>query len=121
MTEPPRWHAALAYAVLGQVLDGLPEPARVDPAMLLADLDARWPGGLAAVRAELRTRGISRLPVQPLPADLVRDLPPAQLAAALQELQHRLEVGSRGQVATDRGLDADERRLQADAPPHHGS
>ena len=120
--DRPPWHAALAFAVLGQVPDGVSEPGGVQLAVLVADLDAHWPGGTAAIRDQLLAAGASRLPAHPIPEALRSALPAAQMTAALSALQHQLGLGgSRGRVATPRSLDADERRLRADVPPHHGS
>ncbi len=119
MSEAPRWHAALCYAVLGRIPDGLPEPGGVDLARLLADLDLRWPGGLAAVRAEVAERRNRREPAVQMSDDLRAGLAPAQFASALAALQHLL-LPTSSRVRADRSLDADERRLQAEVPPHHG-
>lgn len=55
-----------------------------------------------------------------VPADLREGIGPAQLAAVLLELRARLATQPRP-VLVDRPPDADERRLLADAPPHHGA
>lgn len=120
VSEPrPRWHAALSYALLGEAPEDLPEPGGVDLDRLLADLDDHWPGGLRAIREALAAAGVSRLPAHRLPENLRAGLPPAQLNSALIALQQRLGLGGAPRVRTARPLDADERRLQADVPPHH--
>ncbi len=119
MSTGPRWHAALVHALLGRVPDDLPEPGGVDVPRLLVDLDRCWPGGLVAVRAELAERRRVSAAGPPLPAELAQQLGPAQFAGALTELRTRLESPPT-RVAVSRSLDADERRLQAEVPPHHG-
>lgn len=116
-TELPRWHAALAYALLGPPIRELAEPGVPQIARLLDDL-----GGVPAVRPQvLAARGAGRWPYE-VPADLRTGLGAAQYAAAWRAL-----VGALGPlttnarpVVTDRALTADERRLMADRPPHHG-
>ena len=120
MSEAPRWHAALCYAVLGRIPDGLPEPGGVDLSRLLADLDARWPGGLAAINAELAVRRERREPSPVVPDDLRAGLAPAQFASALAAIRQELQTAAPTRVRAPRDLDADERRLQAEVPPHHG-
>lgn len=55
-----------------------------------------------------------------VPADLREGIGAAQLAALLTELRARLGRGARP-VLADRAPDADERRLLAEVPPHHGA
>jgi hypothetical protein len=116
-----RWHAALAYALLGRVPNGLREAGRTDLTLLLSDLDHQ-PGGLAAIRFEIaNARAAGSWPRRP-PSVLTTGLGPAQFAAALAELRRRLGVDddSVRRVRSSRRLDADEQRLQAEVPPHHG-
>ena len=116
-TELPRWHAALAYALLGPPIRELAEPGVPQIARLLDDL-----GGVLAVRPQvLAARGAGRWPYE-VPPDLRTGLGAAQYAAAWRAL-----VGALGPlttnarpVVTDRALTADERGLIADRPPHHG-
>lgn len=114
----PRWHAALAYALLGPPVRDLAEPGRPRTATLLADL-----GGVEAVRRTvLATRESGPWPFQ-VPPDLRRGLGAAQYAAAWTALLADLGplTPNARPVVTDRALTADERRLLADRPPHHGS
>lgn len=115
-----RWHAALTFALFGHVPDGLAETGRLDLAAFLEDLGQRWPGGLQAARAEIaRQRSTVRWP-HVVPEDLRRGLGPAQFAAAVASISRTLGADP---VATkrpgERGLDTEERRLQAEVPPHH--
>lgn len=102
-----RWHAALAYAVSGRELD----------------LGVQEAPDVPALAAELRARGVPVDAVRrPVPEPLRAGLGFAQLAAAEAALRERL--GVTGQVAARPSgrarLDADERRLVADRPPHWG-
>lgn len=97
------WHQALVFAVTGE---RRPELDRQDG----PDLDAV----LAAVGD--RPRG-----AYPVPSDLTSGIGPAQLAAVLTELRRRLAGQAARPVLAERRPDADERRLLADVPPHHGS
>ncbi|HEY5846084.1 MAG TPA: hypothetical protein VIT42_04750 [Microlunatus sp.] len=121
-TGAPRWHAALSHAVLGRVLDGLPEPGRVDVVELSRELGHRWPGGLPGLQAEVaRQRATGPWP-HPVPEELTPALVPAQFGSALAALRNVLRLDEQvGRVPESRALDADERRLQAEVPPHHGS
>jgi hypothetical protein len=56
----------------------------------------------------------------PVPADLLEGIGAAQFAAVLAELRTRLASQARP-VLAERAPDADERRLLADVPPHHGA
>jgi hypothetical protein len=96
------WHQALVFAVTGE---RRPELGLQDAPDLDAVVEAVGgrPTGAYAV-----------------PADLREGIGPAQLAALLTELRSRLGRGSRP-VLADRAPDADERRLLADMPPHHGA
>lgn len=99
------WHAALAYAVTGQVLD-LGVQQRPDPAALLA---------------ELRRRGIEPdLQPRVIPAELRAGLGAAQLGAALAEVRRLAHLdGLDPQApAPGRQLSAADRQLFADRPPH---
>jgi hypothetical protein len=112
-----RWHAALAYALLGPPARDLTEPGAPRVTRLLDDL-----GGAESVRAavlEARARGPWPHPV---PADLRHGLGPAQLAAAWRAVLTELGplTTNARPVVADRALTADDRRLLADRPPHHG-
>ncbi len=110
--ESRPWHLALAYAVSGQRLEGLGTQSRPDPVALGAELTSR------AAATELTLR---RGAVADIPADLRVGLGAAQLAAALAGLHRALALDSPRPmvVGADRPLDAEERRLSADVPPHH--
>lgn len=101
--EGPTWHQALVFAVTGE---RRPELSRQDA----PDLDVV----VAALRD--RPRG-----AHPVPADLRGGIGAAQLAAVLTELRRRLAVSGPRPVLAERTPDADERRLLADVPPHHGA
>jgi hypothetical protein len=112
-----RWHAALAYALLGPPVRDLPDVGTPRVAALVADL-----GGVEVLRAEVaRARASGRWP-HAVPAELRQGLGAAQFAAAWTALL--IELGplttSARSVVTDRALTADERRLLAGRPPHHG-
>ena len=56
-----------------------------------------------------------------MPALLTAGLPPAQLLAALQAVRSTLGLGTGARrVGPDQPPNADERRLLAEVPPHHG-
>ncbi|GAB3711508.1 hypothetical protein GCM10028815_26900 [Mariniluteicoccus flavus] len=97
----------MAYALTGVEVD-LGTQASPDVAVLAAELAAR------GLRPDGRRRAI--------PAHLTAGLGFAQLAAA--ERAARQELGVTGLVAQAPSgrtrLDADERRLMADRPPHWG-
>lgn len=114
---PPRWHAALAYALVGPPIRALTEPRTPRPAGLIADL-----GGAELVRrAVLAARAAGSWPFE-VPTELRAGLGAAQYAAAWTAVL--AELGSLSSctqpVVPDRALTADERRLLADRPPHHG-
>ena len=116
-----RWHAALSYALLGRVPEGLADSDPVDVAELLRELD-RLPGGLDLVRAEIARRRPAHPWPHPVPENLMRGLGPAQFASALAAVRSELGVDARARVVSaERTFDPDERRLQADVPPHHGA
>jgi hypothetical protein len=119
--EPRRWHAALAYALLGRVPEGLSPTDGLDIARFLRELDALWPGGLRAVRSEIgRRRSVGPWPHR-VPPELMRGLGAAQFTAALTGVRQELglDVVTTRRPA-ERRLDPDERRLLTDVPPHHG-
>ena len=116
-SSSPRWQAALAYALLGPPVRELVEPGAPRVDQLLDEL-----GGAAAVRAQVVVaRAAGPWPYE-VPVELRAGLGAAQYAAAWRGL-----IGALGPlttnarpVVTDRALTADERRLIADRPPHHG-
>jgi hypothetical protein len=117
-----RWQAALAAALVGEVLE-LDEPGVPDVEGLAAGLAAAgWPatriGDVA--KAELAAGGVWPFPVAP---ELRQGLGAAQFAAARAAARRALGVADL--VVRVRGgrtrLTADELRLLADVPPHHGS
>ena len=113
----PRWHAALAYALLGPPARDLAESGVPQLDRLLADL-----GGVAVVRAQvLAARAAGPWPYE-VPAELRRGLGAAQYAAAWRAVLGELGplTTNARPVVADRALTADERRLLADRPPHHG-
>lgn len=112
-----RWHAALAYALLGAPVRDLPETGTPKVADLLAEL-----GGVETVRvAVVGARAAGSWP-HPVPEDLRRGLGAAQFAAVWARLLAELGplTTSARPVVTDRASTSDERRLLADRPPHHG-
>jgi hypothetical protein len=127
--EPPspRWQAALAYALLGPPVRDLAETGAPRVADLVADLADRS-GGVEALRREVskaRARAWARgtWPYA-VPGALREGLGAAQFAAALTALLAELPpdggANAARSVVRDRALTADERRLLADRPPHHG-
>lgn len=96
------WHQALAYALTGERRTDLGRHDTPDLDALLAALPV-GPYGTYAV-----------------PADLLAGIGPAQFAAVLTQLRARLpRAAGSAPVLVDRPLTAEERRLVADAPPHH--
>lgn len=114
--ESPRWHAALAYALVGPPVRNLPEPGTPKVAQLIASL-----GGAESLRAEVAAaRDSGSWPVA-VPAELRQGLGAAQFAAVWTALLNELgPTTSARPVVSDRALTNDERRLLADRPPHHG-
>lgn len=108
--EHPRWHQALAFAVTGRRFAELGSQPAPDPGRLGAWLTRHAPGDLDGVAT-------------PVPDDLMRGIGPAQFWAALARLRTELRPAgpSVAPVTANRPLTADERRLLADVPPHHGS
>lgn len=112
-----RWHAALAYALLGPPVRDLPEPGTPKVAQLIASL-----GGAESLRDDvLEARAAGPWPVA-VPAELRLGLGAAQFAAVWTALLTELGplTTNARPVVADRALTADERRLLADRPPHHG-
>lgn len=118
-TEGPdrRWHAALAYALLGAPVRDLPETGTPRVADLIADL-----GGLESLRAEVaEVRDSGSWPVT-VPDELRRGLGAAHFTAVWTVLLTELGplTTNARPVVSDRAPTNDERRLLADRPPHHG-
>ena len=113
VAEQP-WHQALAYAVTGRLLPNLGLQERADVVALAADLRRRVAEGEITL---LDPSGTA------LPPDLRARLGAAQFAAALAGLRSELDPAGAPRTAPRPGrpLTADERRLLADVPPHHGS
>lgn len=83
--------------------------------------DAGWDRAAIAshARAVIAAGGIWPHPV---PDELRHRVGSARLLAALQRLQADLGLfGKQTRAAAPRPLDADERRLLQDVPPHHGT
>lgn len=109
------WHRAIALALVGERLD-LGEQDVPDVRALLTDLAER---GWSRDRIDVIAHGTSPWPFPLSPADRA-GLGQAQLFAALREARRRLglEVMSVRPPSRRTHLDADERRLLADVPPH---
>jgi hypothetical protein len=116
---PPRWHAALAYALLGPPARDLTEPGAPRLDVLLAELGGRE---LVRDRAIAARSGGEVWPYE-VPPELRAGLGAAQYAAAWAALLTALDplTTNARPVVADRALTADERRLLADRPPHHES
>lgn len=119
---PPRWHAAIAWALVGERL-ALPEPGRPDPTTLVTDLAAvGWTADRIGGHASSRLQREQAWP-HPVPPDLRAGTGPAQLHAALAATRTLLGLATletRPPSGRTR-LDANEQRLLRDVPPHHGT
>lgn len=114
------WHRALAWALTGEALD-LPDRPAPDADALVAEL-ARHGWGAERVRTHaLEAAGVTPWP-HPVPDALRAGLGAAQLHAALGAARARLGLDVLAAAPPSRRtkLDADERRLLAEAPPHFG-
>lgn len=109
------WHQALAYAVTGRLLPDLGLQEYADVAALAAELRLRVAGGQIQLLADSS--------VATVPADLRAAFGAAQFAAAIASLRTALELDHTARTAPPLGrpLTAEERRLLADVPPHHGT
>lgn len=117
-----RWHAALGYALTGEVPD-LPGVDAPDVTVLLAGLAAAgWTAERIATNARNRAEAELVWPY-PVPVDLRAGCGPAQLAAALAAARADLGLATltTRSPSAPRRLDADEQRLLREVPPHHGS
>lgn len=116
-----RWQSALAYALIDVDL-ALPASDAPDPAGAVAALaQAGW----TAQRISSHAREVlddQRPWPHPIPAELRQGCGPAQLQAALRSLRALLDLETveKRPPSPPRPLNADERRLLADVPPHWG-
>lgn len=115
------WFAAVGFALTGERL-AVPEQSAVTAARVVGWLGEQgWP---ASRVQDHRRRMIEReeLWPHPLPEDLIPRGGMAQFHALLAEVRNALDVS--GAVprlrASDTRLTADDRRLLAEVPPHHG-
>lgn len=110
------WHRAIAFALTGEEIDLAPGSAP-DTGALLAHLgQLGWPA--ERIRAHAAEATVWPHPVP----DAVRaGLGVAQLHAAIGAARHRLGLDALTVLPPSRRtrLNADERRLQADVPPHY--
>lgn len=114
----PRWHRALALALVGENRDELDEPAKPDVAALVAEL-----GGAERIADHAQERRAAELLwPHPLPVTVTAGMGPAQLHALLTQAVEQVRAAQRAtaQVITQRSLSPDEVRLLCDVPPHHG-
>ena len=117
------WHRALAYALCGVDLAGLPDRPGPDAAALAEELTAAgW--DLTALRRHAdQTRQAGAPWPHRVPMDLAEGLPAAQFAAALRALVSGWGLAAAPSrvrtAATDRPAAGDERLLR-DVPPHFG-
>lgn len=122
MSAPLRpWGEALAWALTGERL-ALPATAAAEPAEVVAALAGLgWPAPRLAELSAQRRAAEEPWPFPPEPA-LLRELgSAAAYLAALAECERLVgATGLTSAVLADRPLDAAERRLMADVPPHFG-
>jgi hypothetical protein len=109
----------LAYALTGVQLD---LPTTADLGALLIDLAERgWPAATLADHADA-TRAAGQPWPHPVSAATISSFGAARWYAALADLKRRLGQDVAIQPPSTRTtLNADERRLLADVPPHHGN
>ncbi len=122
---PPdlRWHQALAWALTGEADPRLGVQAAPDLSALAAALDDGEAGRGERLRKQIAARRSTGAGWPfPVPPELMAGLGAAQFAAALADLRAHLDLDrTRQPVLNSRPLDADERRLLSDVPPHHGT
>ena len=122
---PPalRWHQALAWALTGEADLGLGEQAAPDLGALATALEGEEAGRGEGLREQIAARRSTGAGWPfPVPEELMAGLGAAQFAAALADLRTRLDLDRTKQpVLKSRPLNADERRLLGDVPPHHGT
>lgn len=115
------WHRAIAFALTGEELD-LGDQAAPDLAGLAAALAGHgWDAGALAAHARATVAVGAPWP-HPIPDALRSGLGAAQLYAAIggARVRYGLEVLTVLPPSQRTALDADERRLMADVPPHFG-
>lgn len=114
------WHAAIAWALTGEPLDvGVQEAPVVDE--LVGQLAARgWDA--ERLSAHAREASASGPWPHPIPDALRAGLGAAQLHAAIGRVRDHYGLTVLTVLPPSRrtSLDADERRLLADRPPHYG-
>lgn len=109
------WHTAIAYALTGQLFAELETQPVPDPAETLRLLAERgWDRDTIATLAQ-QHQGVWP---QPIPEEVREDLGPAQLVAAVQQAVGLLRLEGVSAHPVSRPLNADERRLLQDRPPH---
>lgn len=123
MARPPTpdaaWHDALAYALVGERFDFGPLPAP-DVPLLVGQLAALGWDAARIRRHALGVRATEAPWPHPIPDALRAGLGAAQLHAALGAVRDALGVAALdAQVSTRTTLNADERRLLNEVPPHH--
>lgn len=116
-----RWQSALGYALIGVELE-LPEPGTPQVDALLASLsDAGWDASRIGAHAREVVSAEQPWP-HPVTAQLRSGAGPAQFHAALAQARKLLQLQTmetRPPSGRQR-LNADELRLMAEVPPHHG-
>ncbi|MFT3876899.1 MAG: hypothetical protein QM708_10835 [Propioniciclava sp.] len=115
-----RWHAAIAWALTGESMD-LGDQDAPDPEALAAGLaDHGWDEARLAEHA--REASASGVWPHPIPDAVRAGLGAAQLHAAIRSAREHLGLAVLSVRAPSRrtSLNADERRLLADVPPHYG-
>lgn len=113
------WHSALAWALTGESLE-LPAPVPDVPLLLAQLADVGWASERIAEHASAVLGGGGVWP-HPIPEQLRDGLGAAQLAANLTAARQAcgllvLDVRPPSRRTT---LDADERRLLGEVPPHY--
>ncbi|HAM44735.1 MAG TPA: hypothetical protein DCM67_06950 [Propionibacteriaceae bacterium] len=116
-----RWQTALGFA-LTQLELPLPPSEAPDPAGLVEALaQAGWSAERIAEHAREVLAAEQPWP-HPIPAAMREGCGPAQLHAAVGRVRSLLDLGTveKRPPSAPRPLNADERRLVADVPPHWG-
>ncbi|MDN5804788.1 MAG: hypothetical protein L0H26_09435, partial [Microlunatus sp.] len=117
----PRWHAALAYALLGPPALDLTETGSPRIDALVAELANRC-GGPEELRRQVVAARRRDLWPYAVPEDLRRGLGAAQFGAAWTALIREIgpDADATRPVVSERALNPAEHRLVVDRPPHHG-